>query len=78
SSKDFANSRPGLLRTGKPNSLICNDLIPKWQGVRRFWNKRVSLSVMQLTRRGRKRSLTGEGCHTDLLASNSLHRGVAL
>ncbi|MGH8376530.1 MAG: hypothetical protein ACRER6_14865, partial [Pseudomonas sp.] len=52
-----------------------NELISKTHGFRRFWNKRMSLSEMQLTRKGRGRSLTDEDCHTYLLASISFIQG---
>jgi hypothetical protein len=39
SDKTCASHILGQLRTGKPNSLISNDLIPIWLVVRRFWNK---------------------------------------
>ncbi|CAI8943507.1 hypothetical protein EMIT0P43_50271 [Pseudomonas jessenii] len=48
-----------------------NELISKTYGIRRFWNKRMSLSEMQLARKGHRRSLTGGDCHTYLLASIS-------
>jgi hypothetical protein len=47
-SETCARCLAGQLRTGKPNSLKINDLISKTHGVRRFWNKRMSLSGMQL------------------------------
>jgi hypothetical protein len=72
SDKTCASRILGQLRTGKPNSLICNDLIPKKQVVRRFWNKPMSLRGMQLAQKRRTRSLTDEDCHTYLLASISL------
>ncbi|CAI8842064.1 hypothetical protein EMIT0P291_220037 [Pseudomonas sp. IT-P291] len=53
-----------------------NELISKTHGFRRFWNKQVSLSEMQLARKGRRRSLTGEDCHTYLLASISFTQGL--
>ncbi|RAI67334.1 hypothetical protein DOZ80_18605 [Pseudomonas fluorescens] len=70
-STTFRFESPGQLRTGKPNSLKTNELISKTYGVRRFWNKRMSLSEKQLTRKERGRSLTDEDCHTYLLASMS-------
>ncbi|CAI8945512.1 hypothetical protein EMIT0P12_50429 [Pseudomonas sp. IT-P12] len=74
----YASHRPGQLRTGKPNSLIFNELIPKKSDNCRFWNKAVSLSGMQLARKGCVRSLTGVGCHTYLLASGFLNQDLSM
>ncbi|MOA15217.1 hypothetical protein D3C78_1353650 [compost metagenome] len=71
SDKTCAGCTLGQPRTGKPNSLKTNELISKTYDIRRFWNKRMSLSEMQLARKGRGRSLTDEDCHTYLLASIS-------